>query len=155
MKIRFLQTADHWTNIPMDQDLSDRFLHAIHEYTNLSYSCEKTENGYFLNPIFRKSFWRNSFLPEISVSVSESSNQTCLHLEGQPIAFVRSFVSVCCIGSLVLGLFALIIMLASGEQEALAVIIPVVICIYSYLLCQLATKITFHNVLRAIKREFP
>lgn len=153
--MEFLQKADYCTKLPVTQNLSDHFLHAIHEYTNLSYFCTKTASGYFLEPLFRHTLWRNSFMPEITVSICQDADRDHLHIEGQPVKSVRIFVSICFWGSLAMALFSLVAALISDGTEAGCAIIPLVIAIYSFFLCTLATTATFHNVVNAIKKEFP
>ena len=154
MKINFQQSTVHCIASPTNHDLSERFLHAIHEYTNLTYSCLKTSDGYFLEPLFRKMFFTNSFVPEIVIFVSQDNDQTLLHLNGQPVKTIRVFVRVWFIALMILGLFTLITAAVSGGKELFLVLFPISMGIFGYLLCELTTKATFHTVVTAIKREF-
>lgn len=155
MNITFSQTADLCTSSPMEQDFSDRILHGIRNHTNLNYTCTKIEDGYFLEPIFRKMSHINSFVPEIFISVSQTSDETRLHLEGQPVRSVRSFIRICLFMCLFLVLSSLGDIIAANRNGVIFVIVPLIIGTFTYFLCKLATKATFKKVFFAIQKEFP
>ena len=37
----------------------------------------------------------------------------------------------------------------------MSVIIPIVMCVFGYFLCEIGTKVTFHAVVKAIQKEYP
>lgn len=77
-----------------------------------------------------------------------------LHITGQPSKFVRIFMTLW-FGFLVLmEVFLLIHAITSNLDSIIPVFIPIVMCVFGYLLCKLGTKATFNSVVNAIQKEY-
>ena len=155
MNIGFSVSESHSVQIPDTVDLSDHFPKTIHQHSGWKYSCEKTEDGYFLKPIFRDMPYRNSFVPEISVGISPGGKHHYLTLKGRPVKFVRGFMNIWFAGLLLLEVFMLVLAICLKLDRLFPVFIPVGMCIFGYLLCKIATKVIFRSVVKAILKGFP
>lgn len=153
MKIGFSQTAEHTMSGSVGADFPKRLSEAIHRHTACNYVCIPKEDGYVLKPSFRNMPYRNSFVPEVYIDISRNNGQTALHLKGQPVKYVRIFMWVWIAFLLVM---EVIFLAASSEMDSLfPVFIPAVMVMFGYFLCAIATKATFHAVVKAIRKEFP
>ena len=156
MNLDFSVSEVHRTQVPVTEAFAGQLLHAIHEYTNYKYTCEQTPTGYLLNPSFRAflrdNMYRNSFIPEITVTVSQDQGQTVLHMTGKPVKKNRIFLYIWTGVLLILGLIGAA---RFGLWNPPAGLIPMGMGIYGYLLGKLGTRFSFHTVVKAIARDFP
>lgn len=127
----------------------------IHRNTDLDYAFTRTEKGCFLKPTFRNMSHRNSFVPEINVTVSDENGQTSLEMTGRPEKMVRIIMYVWFAQAAFFELILLLIAATSGMDNIFPLFIPVIMIVFGYLLCKITTKVTFRSVVNAIRKEFP
>ena len=125
----------------------------IRKHTDWNYACEQTDTGCILKPVFRNMPYRNSFVPEINVAVSHSDTQTVLHLQGQPVKSVRFFMAFWFSCLLVIEVFLIAMAVTSDLEHLFPVFLPILMCVFGYLLCKIATGLTFKSVVKAIQKE--
>ena len=125
----------------------------IRKHTDWDYSCAQTDSGYFLKPAFRNMPYRNSFVPEVDIVVSCNDAQTVLHMSGQPVKFVRVFMTIWFYFLLIMEVFLLVLTISSNLDSLFPVFIPIIMCVFGYLLCKIATGATFRSVVKAIQKE--
>ena len=154
MTLLFAQTATHRINNTICSDFLEKLPEVIRKHTEWDYSYQHRNTGCFLKPTFCNMPYRNSFVPEIDIVVSCHEAHTMLHLSGQPVKSVRVFMALWFSFLLMMELFLLILAITSKLDRLFPVFIPVVMCVFGYLLCKLATKVTFNSVVRAIQKEF-
>ena len=153
MKRLFTQMAEHKTNNAADSDFLQKLPEVIYKHTNWEYKYQQRNVGCFLKPTFRNMPYRNSFVPEIDIVVSNHEADTMLHITGQPVKFVRIFM-VLWFGFLsLMEVFCLILAITSNLDSIIPVFIPIAMCVFGYLLCELGTKVTFNSVVKAIQEE--
>ena len=126
----------------------------IRKHTHWDYSYQEKPSGCFLKPTFRNMSYRNSFVPEIDVVISNHNSQTELQIIGQPVKFVRVFMALWFSFLLALEVFFIILAITSNLDRLFPLFIPLAMCAFGYLLCKLATKATFNAIVKAIKKEF-
>lgn len=154
MRIGFSQTAEHCMNRIVSTDYFYNLPNVIYRHTYLNYTCKQTDHGYFLEPTFRKMPYANSFVPEIDIVISQNNGQTILNLTGRPVKFVRIF-TMYWFGCLALMELLLLIFAAIFDLSYLLFgLFPVILCLFAYLFCKIATKLTFQKVLKAIQKGF-
>ena len=155
MNIGFQESAVHRISKPITGDFSDKLIHAIHWHTNWNYCCVQSGDGYLLKPTFRDMPYRNSFLPEISVSVSQCDGQISLSMKGKPIIPVRVFMWFWF--GFLLVMWALLIFVAdtSALDSIFPFFVPGIMLVGGYLLCKLGMTIPFRSIVKAIQNEFP
>ena len=127
---------------------------AIRQHTDWDYAYQQRLTGCSLKPTFRNMPYRNSFVPEIEIVISNRDSQTELQMIGQPVRFVRVFMALWFSFLLAMEVFFIILAITSNLDSLFLLIIPLAMCAFGYLLCKLATKATFNSVVRAIKKEF-
>lgn len=149
MKIGFVQCAVHCMHGMIGADFWTSLPNSITQHTGIDYSCVKTGEGCILRPTLRKMPYRNSFVPEIVVEVSQNKEQTTLCLTGKPVMAVRVFMWMWFSFFLVIGAAFLF---AGRMDRIVFVFLP---AIFGYFLFKIATKVTFQVVLRSIQREYP
>jgi hypothetical protein len=98
--------------------------------------------------------YRNSFVPEIDIVISNRDSKTELQMIGRPVKFVRVFMAFWFSFLLVMQVFIVILAITSSLDSLFPLFIPLAMCTFGYLLCKLATKATFNSVVKAIKKEF-
>ena len=134
---------------------------AISHRTGLKYTIEETNDGCRLKPAFhiapspyRKSFQRNSFIPEIEISISRLDGQSCLNIKGKPSEYISAFVMLL-FGFLLILELLLIVFAAFGGSGSLfiAAAAPVIIAVFAYVLCKTAVKYSFNYVVEIIREE--
>ena len=125
----------------------------IRKHTDWDYSCAQTSAGCFLKPTFRDMPYRNSFVPEIDIVVSCNDTQTILYMIGQPVTFVRVFMAIWFSFALMMEVFLLVLAITSNLDSLFPVLIPIIMCVFGYLLCKLATRAAFKSVANAIQKE--
>lgn len=153
MKLDFSQTASIMVKDPIHADICDCLNDALHQECGMRYECSPTDGGCFMKPIFGFALRRNSFVPEIAVSVSQDGEKTVMHLTGRPVKSVRRFVWFYIFFALLLEVFVLAAAVFSEvDNTAVALFIPIFMCIFGYLLCEIGTKVTFRVVVNAIKK---
>lgn len=155
MKFIFAHTAEYSIDgVTCPACLND-LPNLIRKHTDWDYSFTRTETGCFLKPTFRNMPYGNSFVPEIDVVVSHNDTQTIFHMRGQPVKHVRIFMVFWF--SFLLMIEALFLALAitpnSNLDSLFPVVIPMIMCLFGYLLCKIATGATFKSVMKAIQRE--
>ena len=126
----------------------------IRQHTDWDYTYRQKPTGCSLKPTFRNMPYRNSFVPEIDIVISNHDSQTELQMIGQPVKFVRVFMALWF--SFLLAIEGLFVILAitSNLDRLFLLFIPLAMCAFGYLLCKLGTKATFNSVVMAIKKEF-
>lgn len=155
MKIGFSQTAKHTISGSIGTDFPKRLSETLSLRTDWNYSCIEKEDGYFLKPSFRNMPYRNSFVPEIEIKISQNNGQTSLHMTGQPVKSVRIFMGFWFGFLLMMGVLSLIAVATSGAEEIPFVLICVGMGVFGYLLSEIGTRLTFRSVVKAIQTEFP
>ena len=154
MKRLFTQTAEHKTSNTSYSEFLQKLPEVIYKYTNWEYKSQQRCAGYFLKPTFRNMPYRNSFVPEIDIVVSNHEAYTILHITGQPVKIVRIFMVLWFVFLSLMEVFLLTLAITSNLDSIIHVFIPIVMCAFGYLLCKLETKATFNSVVNAIKKEF-
>ena len=152
MKLDFSQRASITGNTPIKTDFPDRLSDKLLRESEIKYACTSTDNGYFMKPIFGFTWRRNSFTPEITISVSQDGEKTVLHLTGQPINSVQRFVKFYISFALLIEVFVLAIAAFSELDSIIPLFIPIVMCIFGYSLCKFATKADFKTVVNTISK---
>jgi len=153
MKSIFTQTAEHSiANTTYPTGLND-LPKLIRKHTGWNYTCTQTDVGCYLKPTFRDMPYGNSFVPEIDVVVSRNDAQTILYMRGQPVEFVRVFMAIWFGSTLMMEVFLLVLAFTSNLDNFFPVLIPIIMCVFGYLLCKLATRATFKSVIKAIQKE--
>ena len=151
MKRLFTQTAEYKTSNTSYSEFLQKLPEVIYKYTNWEYKSQQRCAGYFLKPTFRNMPYRNSFVPEIDIVVSNHEAYTMLHITGQPVKFVRIFMAFWFGFLALMEGFLLIAAVNSTLSNMFSVLIPIGMGVFGYLLCKLATKATFHAVMNAVK----
>jgi len=152
MKLSFCETASILKNAPIKPDFPDRLTDKLLRESGIKYECTSTNDGYFLKPILGFTWRRNSFTPEITISVSQCDEKTELHLTGRPVKSVRRFVKMFISFSLLLGVLELAIAAFSGLDSLIPLFIPFVMSILGYFMCKFATKADFQTVVNTISK---
>ena len=151
----FNQTAQHSINKAICSDFFEKLPEVIRKHSDLDYliihQCDK---GCSLKPTFRNMPYRTSFVPEIDIVVSSDETHTVMHISGQPVRFVRVFIAFYFSFLFVMEVFFIHFAVTSKPDSVFPVFIPVVMCVFGYFLCQIATKVTFNSVIKAIKKEY-
>ncbi len=153
MKNIFTQTAEHNIKNSSVSDCLSKLPDAIRKHTDWEYSYLQTENGCFLKPMFENMPYRNSFVPAIDVVMSHQDTQTVLHMRGTPVKSVRIFMAFWFSCLLLLEIFMLTLVITS-DLSIYALFTPFLMCALGYSICEIATKITFKAVIKAIRNEF-
>ena len=151
MKKLFVQTAEHQIRNAACPDFLEKLPDVIRKHANLDYAYQQTSAGCFLKPTFRHMPYRNSFVPEIDITVSCHEDAEVLHLTGRPVKFVRIFMAFWFGFLALMEVFLLIAAVNSTLSNMFSVLIPIGMGVFGYLLCKLATKATFHAVMNAVK----
>ena len=154
MNIGFSQTAEHCMNRTDRNALCSRLPGAILGHTSLDYFCQPTEKGCLLKPTFQNMLYGNSFVPEIDIVISGQDDKTVLQMTGRPVKFVRVFMKIWFGFLAFMEACGLLITVSSGVSSFPFLFIPVIMCVFGYLLCKIATKLTFRTVVNAIRQEF-
>ena len=153
MKRPFIQTVEYKINSDISPDFFEKLPEVIVKHTYWNYSYQQRDAGCFLKPIFQNMPYRNSFVPEIEIVVSRHDAETMLHISGRPVKFVRFFM-VLWFGFLsIVEVLLLLLAMFSELNNIIPILIPVAMCIFAYLLCELGTKLTFHSIVKAIQSE--
>ncbi len=150
----FTQTAKHKINKTLSADCLEILPNVIRKQTGFDYSYQQKSIGCFLKPTFRNMPYRNAFVPEIDIVVSFQEAYTMMHISGQPIKFVRVFMALWFVFLFMVEVFLIIHAITSKLDSLFPLLIPVVMCAFAYLLCKLASKVTFNSVVKTIQNEF-
>lgn len=153
MKSIFAQAAEHRMASTTCPDYLNDLPKLIRKHTDWDYSCVQTDTGYCLKPTFRNMPYHNSFVPEIDVVVSRNDTQTILYMSGRPVKTVRVFIAIWFGFALMMEVFLLALAITSNLDSLFPVFIPIILCVFGYLLCKIATGATFKSVMKAIKKE--
>ena len=152
MKSIFECTAEHRTACQVNlNDLPD----IIRKRTDWDYTVTTTGTGCLLKPTFRNMPYRNSFVPEIDITVSRDDTQTVLHMCGRPVTFVRIFMGIWFGFLLPVQALLLILAFTANLDSIFPVFIPAIMMVFGYLLCKLATRATFRSIVQAIQPPLP
>ena len=154
MRSVFSQTAEHRIANTASPLPLNELPGVIYKHTGLDYTFAATDKGYFLKPTFRNMPYRNSFVPEIDVTVSRNDTETILHLSGRPIKPIRIFWGRWFGFLLLMQIFLLVFALSSEAALSFQFFIPIILCVFAFLLCKIATGHAFRAVMEAILKEF-
>ena len=150
----FTEMATHCINKTISTNGFEILPDVIRQHTNWDYAYHQKSTGCSLKQTFRNMPYRNSFVPEIEIVISDRDSQNELQMIGQPVKFVRVFMALWFSFLLVLEVFFIILAITSNLDRLFPLFIPLAMCAFGYLLCKLATKATFNSVVKAIKKEF-
>lgn len=121
----------------------------ILKHTDREYSCEITDKGCYLKPTFRNMPYKNSFVPEICVDISENS----MLITGKPIKAVRIF-NICFFSILlIIELLLLTLFVTSNLSSIFPLFIPIGIGILNFVIIKIGTTATFKSVVKAVRNE--
>lgn len=149
----FTQTAEHKINNIAYSDFFQELPEIIRKHTGWEYKYQQRNDGCFLSPTFRNMPYRNSFVPEIGIIVTNHKIYTMLQISGQPVKFVRIFMAFWFSFLSLMEVFLLILAITSNLDSIIPVFIPIAMCVFGYLLCELGTKAAFNSVVKAIQNE--
>ena len=150
----FTEMATHCINKNFSTNGFEILPEVIRQHTNWDYAYHQKPTGCSLKPTFRNMPYRNSFVPEIDIVVSNHEAYTMLHITGQPVKFVRIFMALWFGFLSLMEVFSLILTITSNPDGIIPIFIPIVMCAFGYLLCKFGTKATFNSVIKSIKKEF-
>ena len=150
----FTERATHCTNKTIPINGFEILPEVIRQQTGWDYTYQRKPTGCSLKPTFRNMSYRNSFLPEIDIVISNRDSHTELQMIGQPVKFVRVFMALWFSFLMAAEVFFVILAITSNLDSLYPLFIPLVFCAFGYLLCKLATKVIFRSVVKAIKKEF-
>ena len=150
----FTEMATHCINNTISTNSFELLPEVIRQHTDWDYTYQQKPTGCSLKPTFRNMPYRNSFVPEIDIVISNRDSKTELQMIGRPVKFVRVFMAFWFSFLLVMEVFIVILAITSSLDSLFPLFIPLAMCIFGYLLCKLATKATFNSVVKAIKKEF-
>ena len=150
----FTEMATHYINKTIATNGFEILPEIIRQHTNWDYAYQKKIKGCSLKPIFRNMPYRNSFVPEIDIVISDRDSQTELQMIGQPVKFVRVFMALWFSFLMAMEIFFIMLAITSNLDRLFPLFIPLAMCAFGYLLCKLGTKATFNSVVKAIKKEF-
>ena len=150
----FIERAMHCINKTTPTNGFEILPEVIRQHTDWDYTYQQKPTGCSLKPTFRNMPYRNSFVPEIEIVISDRDSQTELQMIGQPVKFVRIFMALWFGFLSLMQVLLLIPAITSKLDSIIPIFIPIVMCAFGYLLCKFATKATFNSVVKAIKKEF-
>jgi hypothetical protein len=150
----FTEMATHCINKNLSTNGFEILPEVIRQHTDWDYTYRQKPTGCSLKPTFRNMPYRNSFVPEIDIVISNRDSQTELQMIGRPVKFVRVFMAFWFSFLLVMEVFIVILAITSSLDSLFPLFIPLAMCAFGYLLCKLATKAAFNSVVKAIKKEF-
>ena len=151
MKSLFVQAAEHNMKTHLYSDHLKKLPDVIRKHAGWDYAYTQTDTGCFMHPTFHNMPYRNAFVPEVDIIVSNNDVQTILHITGRPVKSVRIFMA-CWFGILlIIELFLLVLAISSKLDSLYSVFIPAVMCVLGYFLCTIATKIAFNTIVKAIQ----
>ena len=150
----FTERATHCINKTIPTNGFEILPEVIRQHTDWDYAYQQKTTGCSLKPTFRNMPYRNSFVPEIDIVISNRDSQTELQMIGQPVKFVRVFMALWFSFLLAMEIVFVILAIASSLDRLFPLFIPLAMCAFGYLLCKLATKATFNAVVKAIQKEF-
>ena len=150
----FTEMATHCINKTISTNDFEILPAVIRKHTDWDYTYQQKSEGCFLKPTFHNMPYRNSFVPEIDIVISNHDSQTALQMTGQPVKFVRVFMALWFSFLLVMEVLFIILAITSNLDSLFPLFIPLAMCVFGYLLCKLGTKATFNSVIKAIKKEF-
>lgn len=153
MKIGFSQKETLTVGEPICADFFDKLPNTIYQKTGFNYACMQIFDGFFLKPSYKNMPYRNAFVPEITVLVSKTNEQTVLHLKGQPVKFVRTFIGFWLSFLLVMQVLLFTVIAPAQINVFFPGLAPAMIGILGYLLCSVVTKGIFKSIVRAIQKE--
>ena len=149
----FVYTMKHSVEHTLCSDSLKDLPVAILKHTDWDYSYKETDFGCFLKPTFRNMPFRNSFVPEIDVVLLKDGENTVLQMQGKPVLFVRVFMAIWFAFLMMTEAVLIGLTIASVIGSIFPLLIPIGMCVFGYLLCALGTKVTFHSVVKAIRKE--
>ena len=149
----FVQTAKCNIDRAISSAFFERLPEVISKQTGWHYICQHKANGCVLKPTFKNMPYRNSFVPEIDIEIFFQDTQMFLHINGRPVPLVFFFMIFWCCSLLATEALLLVLAITSNLDSIFPVFIPIGMCVFGYLLCQLATKATFRSVVKAIQKE--
>ena len=150
----FTERATHCINKTIPANSFEILPEMIRQHADWDYAYQPKATGCSLKPTFRNMPYRNSFVPEIEIVISDRDSQTELQMIGQPVKIVRVFMALWFSFLLAQEVFFFILAITSNLDRLFPLFIPLAMCAFGYLLCKLATKATFNSVVKAIKKEF-
>ena len=150
----FTEMATHYINKTISANSFEILPEIIRQHTDWDYTYQQSNKGCSLKPTFRNMPYRNSFVPEIDIVISDRDSQTELQMIGQPVKFVRVFMALWFSFLMAMEIFFIMLAITSNLDRLFPLFIPLAMCAFGYLLCKLATKATFNSVVKAIKKEF-
>ena len=150
----FTERATHCINKTIPTNGFEILPEVIRQHTDWDYAYQQKTTGCSLKPTFRNMPYRNSFVPEINIVISNRDSQTEQQMIGQPVKFVRVFMALWFSFLLAMEIVFVILAIASSLDRLFPLFIPLAMCAFGYLLCKLATKATFNAVVKAIQKEF-
>ena len=154
MKALLAQTAKHEIDNAIPSTTFEKLPEIIREHTDWEYTYRQTSNGCLLKPTFRNMQYRNSFIPEIDITVSCDETHTTLHISGRPVKSVRIFLALFYAIWSVLSVLLIIQAIASQQGILFIAIIPLVLGTFFLLVGKFSLQAIFNSIVKAIQKEY-
>lgn len=155
MKAFFEQSATHKIDNAIPFTTFEKLPEIIREHTDWEYTYRQTSTGCFLKPTFRNMQYRNSFIPEIDITVSCDEAHTTLHISGRPVKSVRIFMTLFYAIWSVLSEWLIIQAITSQQGILFIAIMPLVLGAFFLLIVKFSLQAIFNSIVKAIQKEFP
>ena len=153
MKNLFTQIAQLRINNTITYDFLQKLPELIYRHTHWEYKQQQENGCCLLKPTFRNMLYRNSFIPEINITLSPYEEYTTLHITGRPAKSVRILMAFWFSFLSLMEVVLLLGAITSNLDSITPVFIPIAMGAFGYLLCKLATKANFKSVVRVIQTE--
>ena len=150
MTFGFYEQKTYCFSGELPADFFDKLPENISRDALWQYECEKTADGCCLTPTFKDVPYRNSFVPEITISTSCADGETAVHFCGRLVPGIRIFMGIW-FGFLAFLEVLLLCALVVGQTEWYAPLIPLGMAAFGYLLCKIGMKLPYRAVMRAIR----
>ena len=153
MGIGFSYTLEYRTNKSITADVLGNLPAAIRRHTDWNYTCEQTDSGCLLKPVFRDMPYRNGFVPEIAVTASCEDGQSVLCMRGQPVKMVRYFMAFWLGVVLLMQVFDVALAIVSKLNGLFPLFLPAIMFVLGYSFCKIFSKRVFTSIVKAFQQE--
>ncbi len=154
MKALLAQTAKHEIDNAIPFTTFEKLPEIIWEHTDWEYTYRQTSTGCFLKPTFRNMPYRNSFIPEIDITVSCDEAHTTLHISGRPVKSVRIFMTLFYAIWSVFSVLLIILAITTQQDILFIAIMPLVLGAFFLLVGKFSLQAIFNSIVKAIQKEF-
>lgn len=154
MNFGFARKTSLKTLKPVNEASLSGLITTIQNDYDIVYTYNVNQNEILLKPRFQFNFMRNSFWPEVKGKISNHASHTILSITCRPTKFIYYFLAFYIGFAALMEVACIFSFFTNGIEYNIPLIIPLILCVFAYLLTAIGSAVCSRRVISLIEKAF-